>query len=52
MRSHLKLALTSFDELTEAYNDLELKYRELQTDYEKLLKWVQQGAHFLDGKKV
>ncbi len=24
MRSHLKLALSSFDELTEAYNELEI----------------------------
>ncbi|MEK4228633.1 transcriptional regulator [Solibacillus sp. FSL H8-0538] len=47
MRSHLKLALTSFDELTEAYTELELKYRELQTDHEKLLRWLQQGNAFL-----
>ena len=44
MRSHLKLALSSFEELTEAYNDLEMKYSELQTEYEKVLKWMQQGA--------
>ncbi|MEK4629660.1 MAG: transcriptional regulator [Solibacillus sp.] len=43
MRSHLKLALSSFEELTEAYNDLEVKYSELQTEYEKLVKWLQQG---------
>lgn len=47
MRSHLKLALTSFEELTEAYNELELKYSELQTEHEKMLRWVQQGAVFL-----
>lgn len=43
MRSHLKLALSSFEELTEAYNDLEMKYSELQTDYDKIMKWMQQG---------
>ena len=43
MRSHLKLALTSFEELTEAYNDLEMKYSELQSEYEKMQKWMQQG---------
>lgn len=48
MRSHLKLALTNFEELTEAYNSLDLKYRELQAEYEKMLKWVQQGANFLN----
>lgn len=48
MRSHLKLALNSFDELTEAYNELELKYRELQTEHDKVLKWLQQGAAFIE----
>lgn len=43
MRSHLKLALTSFDELTEAYQSLEVKHRELQNEHEKLVKWLQQG---------
>ena len=47
MRSHLKLALTSFEELTEAYNDLDLKYRELQTEHDKLIKWLQQGVNFV-----
>ncbi|WP_042471663.1 transcriptional regulator [Bacillus ndiopicus] len=46
MRSHLKLALTSFEELTEAYGQLELKYHELQTEHERLLKWLKQGAQF------
>ena len=48
MRSHLKLALTNFEELTEAYNSLDLKYRELQAEYEKMLKWLQQGTNFLN----
>lgn len=48
MRSHLKLALNSFDELTEAYNELELKYRELQTEHDRVLKWLQQGAIFIE----
>ncbi len=43
MRSHLKLALTSFDELTEAYQNLEMKHRELQSEHDKLVKWLQQG---------
>lgn len=47
MRSHLKLALTSFDELTEAYNELELNYRELQTEHDKLVRWLQQGVVML-----
>ncbi|KYG89406.1 transcriptional regulator [Metasolibacillus sp. FSL H7-0170] len=46
MRSHLKLALTSFEELTEAYGQLELKYHELQTEHERLLKWLKQGVQF------
>ena len=48
MRSHLKLALSSFDELTEAYNELEIKYRELQTEHDKLIKWLNQGVNFLE----
>ena len=48
MQSHLKLALTNFEELTEAYNSLDLKYRELQAEYEKMLKWLQQGTNFLN----
>lgn len=51
MRSHLKLALNSFDELTEAYNELEIKYRELQGEHEKILKWLQQGATFIEQEK-
>ena len=48
MRSHLKLALTNFEELTEAYNSLDLKYRELQKKKKKMLKWLQQGTNFLN----
>lgn len=47
MRSHLKLALTNFEELTEAYNSLDLRYRELQAEYDRVIKWLQQGANFL-----
>lgn len=48
MRSHLKLALNSFDELTEAYNELEIKYRELQSEHDKLIKWLNQGVNLLE----
>lgn len=51
MRSHLKLALNSFDELTEAYNELEIRYRELQAEHEKILKWLQQGSSFMEHQK-
>lgn len=51
MRSHLKLALNSFDELTEAYNELEVKYRELQGEHEKILKWLQQGSVFIEQER-
>lgn len=51
MRSHLKLALTSFEELTEAYNELELKYSELQTEHDKMLRWLQQGTLFLPNEE-
>ena len=51
MRSHLKLALTNFEELSEAYNDLELKYRELKHEHEKILKWIDQGQVYLEKKK-
>ncbi len=51
MRSHLKLALSSFEELTEAYNDLEIKHTELQSEYEKVLKWMQQGVNLVGDKK-
>lgn len=50
MRSHLKLALTSFEELTEAYHELELKHSELQAEHDKMLRWMQQGAIFLADK--
>ena len=52
MKSHLKLALSSFEELTEAYNELDQKYRELATEYEKLTKWVQQGVVFINKSKI
>lgn len=45
--NHLKLALSSFDELTEAYTELEKKHRELQIEHEKLVKWLQQGFSYL-----
>lgn len=45
--NHLKLALTSFDELTDAYTQLEKKYRELQIEHDKLVKWLQQGFTYL-----
>lgn len=47
MRSHLKLALSNFEELTEAYHDLDVKYRDLQTEHDKLLKWLQQGTQWV-----
>lgn len=47
MRSHLKLALSSFEELTEAYHTLDGKYRDLQTEHERLLKWLQQGVSLI-----
>ncbi|MEK4385013.1 transcriptional regulator [Solibacillus sp. FSL W7-1436] len=50
MRSHLKLALSSFEELTEAYNELEMKYSELQSEYDKITKWLQQGVALTKGK--
>ena len=43
MRCHLKLALSSFEELSEAYQQLEVKYKELQYEHERLIKWLQQG---------
>lgn len=45
--NHLKLALSSFDELTDAYAQLEKKHRELQIEHEKLVKWLQQGFTYL-----
>ena len=51
MRSHLKLALTNFEELSEAYNDLELKYRELKHEHEKILKWIDQGQMYLEKRR-
>ncbi len=52
MRSHLKLALTNFEELTEAYHLLDIKYRELQTEHEKLVKWLHQGMNFVQKKET
>ncbi len=43
MRSHLKLALSGFEELSEAYHELEMKHKDLQQEHERLLKWLQQG---------
>lgn len=52
MKSHLKLALSSFEELTEAYAELDQKYRELATEHERLTKWVQQGVVFIKKSKI
>ena len=46
VRSHLKIALTSFDELMEAYQQLESNYRELQAEHDKIVKWLQQGMRY------
>lgn len=51
MRSHLKLALTNFEELSEAYSELELKYRELKHEHERILKWIDQGRVYLEKKR-
>lgn len=51
MRSHLKLALTNFEELSEAYSELKLKYRDLKHEHEKMIKWVQQGQNYIEKKK-
>lgn len=46
IQSHLKLALTSYEQLAENYQQLELKYKELQYEHDRLIKWLQQGfAH-------
>lgn len=52
MKSHLKLALSSFEELTEAYNELDQKHRELVAEHERLMKWVQQGVVFINKSKI
>lgn len=52
MSSHLKLALSSFEELMEAYQQLEIKYRDLQAEHEKILRWLQQGAHYTEKQMV
>lgn len=52
MRSHLKLALTNFEELSEAYNELEFKYRELKSEHEKILKWIHQGQVYVEKSRV
>lgn len=52
MRSHLKLALTNFEELSEAYNELEFKYRELKSEHEKILKWINQGQVYVEKSRV
>lgn len=48
MQSHLKLALTSFEEMTTAYQQLEVKYHELQAEHERLLKWLRQGFQLVN----
>lgn len=52
MKSHLKLALSNFEDLTEAYHELDAKYRELLAEHERLTKWVQQGVHFINKSKI
>ena len=43
MQSHLKLALSSYEQLAENYQQLEVKYKELQYEHDRLIKWLQQG---------
>lgn len=52
MKSHLKLALSSFEELTEAYNELDLKHRDLLAEHERLMKWLQQGVQYINKSKI
>lgn len=52
MKSHLKLALSNFEDLTEAYHELDGKYRELLAEHEKMMRWLQQGVSFINKSKI
>lgn len=47
MRTHLKQALTSFDQLSEAYYELKDEYDQLQHNYSELIHWLETGTQFL-----
>lgn len=47
MRTHLKQALTSFDQLSEAYYELKEKHEQLQHDHVEVLQWLETGSKFL-----
>lgn len=47
MRTHLKQALTSFDQLSEAYYELKDEYDQLQQNYLELIHWIETGTQFL-----
>jgi RsfA family transcription factor len=43
MRSHLKQALMSFDQLSEAYQSLKKSHETLRHEHDELVKWLEQG---------
>jgi prespore-specific regulator len=50
VRSHLKMAITSYDQLSEAHLKLKRDYEKLSQDHHRLLSWLSKGFE-LTGRK-
>lgn len=47
IHDHLQLAMTSYDDLANAYEKLKLDYEQLQSEYEKIKNWLSNGKELM-----
>ncbi|WP_075617893.1 transcriptional regulator [Paenisporosarcina indica] len=47
IHDHLQLAMTSYDDLSNAYEKLKLDHEQLQSEYEKIKDWLLNGKELM-----
>ncbi|WP_313891386.1 transcriptional regulator [Psychrobacillus sp.] len=50
LQNHLQLAMATFDEMKQSYDEISNAYNLLKTDYEQLINWVKQGITHVEKK--
>ncbi|TQR17829.1 transcriptional regulator [Psychrobacillus vulpis] len=48
LQNHLQLAMESYDEMKQSYDQISDAYNLLKRDYEQLVNWVRQGITHID----
>ncbi|MET3575860.1 transcriptional regulator [Bhargavaea ullalensis] len=51
LKSHLKQAMTGFDELSESYLALKKEHESLAREHHRLLAWLSKGVSFIEKKE-